>query len=106
MGPHPIPQPMIDRPDIQIDGLDAAERTLHPAQGFVATYCISITKRRLGQAGAHDIEPIGCRLPGNLGGLSGKAEGVVGDRQIEMLSCLRTILSPLDVAHNTNNGIR
>jgi hypothetical protein len=59
---------VIDRPNIQIDGLDAAERAPHPAQGFVATYCIG-----------------GCRLPGNLGGLSGEAEGVVGNRQIEML---------------------
>jgi hypothetical protein len=30
MRPHPILQSVVDRPDIQIDGLDAAERTLLP----------------------------------------------------------------------------
>jgi hypothetical protein len=37
MCPHPALQPVIHRPDIQIDGLDAAKRTLHQRQGFVAT---------------------------------------------------------------------
>src|ERR1700712_5855959 len=85
MPSHSILQPVVDRPNIQIDGLDAAKRALYPAQGFVATYCTSVTERRLGQAGAHDIEPVGGRLGGNFSGLAGEAEGVVSDRQIEML---------------------
>ena len=44
MRPHPILQPVVDRPDIQIDGLDAAERTLHPGQGFVAAHGIGVVE--------------------------------------------------------------
>jgi hypothetical protein len=29
MGTHAIGQPVIDRPDLEIDGLDAAESALH-----------------------------------------------------------------------------
>jgi hypothetical protein len=85
MRAHPILQPVVDRPDIQIDCLDAAERTLHPSQGFVAAHGIGVAEGLDGQAGAHDIRPIGCRLGSNFGGLSRKAEGGVGDRQIEMV---------------------
>jgi hypothetical protein len=83
--PHPALQPVIHRPDIQIDGLDATERPLHPGQGLVAEHRIGIAERRLGQAGAHDIKPVGSRLGGDLGCFAGIAESVVGDRQTEML---------------------
>jgi hypothetical protein len=38
VGPHAIDQPVIGRPDLEIDGLDAAEGALHQAEGFVAAH--------------------------------------------------------------------
>ena len=35
---HSIRQPVIDRPDLQIDGFEAAKGPLHQRKGFVAAY--------------------------------------------------------------------
>jgi hypothetical protein len=64
------------------------KRTLHPGQGLVATHCICVAERLIGQAGVHDIKPIGRRLGGDLGSLAGEVEAVVGNIQIEMLFIL------------------
>ncbi len=67
MCPDPISQPMIDRPNVQIDGLDAAKGAFHEGEGFVAAYRRRIVEGLNRQAGAYDIDAIGRRLGGNLG---------------------------------------
>jgi hypothetical protein len=41
-----------------------------------------------GQAGAHDMDAIGCRLGGDLGRFAGEADGGIGDVEIKMLGHL------------------
>ena len=43
------------------------------------------------QAGADDIDAVGRRLGGNLGGLACKAEGGIGDVEIEVLGHLMLV---------------
>ena len=74
MGAHAIGQPVIDRPDLEIDGLEAAEGALHQAQGFVAAHGGGVVERVGRQAGAHDVEAVEGRLGGDLVGLAGEAE--------------------------------
>ena len=72
MRAHAIGQPVIDRPDLEIDGLDAAERPLHQGEGFVAAHRGRVVERLGGQAGAHDVDAIDGGLGGDLGGLAGE----------------------------------
>jgi len=85
VGPHAIGQPVIDWPDLEIDGLDAAEGTLHQAQGFVAAHCGGVVESAGGQAGAHDVEAVEGRFRGDFVGLAGKAEAGIGNVEGEVL---------------------
>src|SRR5437660_9255168 len=62
MRTHPIGQPVMHRPDLEIDRLDAAEGTLHQGEGFVAAHGRRVVERLGGQAGAYDIDAVGRRL--------------------------------------------
>ena len=88
MPAHPIGQPVMHRTDLQIDGLDAAKGALHQGQGLVAAHRLGIAQHVGGEVRADDIQAIGCRLGGDLGGLAGEAEGRVSDVEIEMLAHL------------------
>src|SRR4051812_2106600 len=85
MRTHPIGQPVMHRPDLEIDRLDASEGTLHQGEGFVAAHGRRVVERLGGQAGAYDIDAVGRRLRGDLGGLAGEAEGGAGDVEVEVL---------------------
>ena len=76
---------MMDRPDLQIDGFDAAERPFHHGEGFVAAHRRRVVEGFRRQAGAHDIDPVTGCLGGDLGGLAGEAEVGIGDVEIEVL---------------------
>ncbi|WP_428394331.1 AMP-binding enzyme [Lichenicoccus sp.] len=67
-------KPVMHWADLEIDRLDAAEGPLDASEGFVAAYRRLVIERFGRQAGAHDIEAIGCCLGGDLGSLAGKAE--------------------------------
>src|SRR5882672_1292453 len=88
VGAHAIGQPVIDRPDLEIDGLDAAEGALHQAKGFVAAHRGGVVESGGGQAGTHDVEAVERRLPGNFGGLSGEAEAGFGNVGAKCLAIL------------------
>src|SRR5678816_1994033 len=55
MRAHAIGEPVIDRPHVQINGLDAAEGALDLAERFVAAYGCRIVQHVGRQAGAHYI---------------------------------------------------
>jgi hypothetical protein len=57
--PHPARQPVIDRADVQIDRLDAAEGAFHRAEGFLAAHCFGVVEGVGGQTCAHDIDTVG-----------------------------------------------
>src|SRR5271165_5606518 len=88
VGAHTLGQPVIDRPDLEIDGLDAAEGALHQAEGFVAAHRGGVVERSGGQAGAHDIDAVEGRLGGDGIGLAGEAEAGVGDVKGKVLGHL------------------
>ena len=58
VGANPIPQPVVDRPDMQIDRLEAAKGAFHHGQGFVRLDRGVVGKGVLGQAGAHGVEAV------------------------------------------------
>jgi hypothetical protein len=88
VGTHAIGQPVIDRPDLEIDGLDAAESALHQAEGFVAAHGSRVVENGGGQADTHDVEAVECRFHGDFIGLSGEAEPGVGNVEGEVLGHL------------------
>jgi hypothetical protein len=88
---HPIGQPVMDRTDLQINSLDAAERPLHQGQGFVTAHRRRVAEDLGRQVCPHDIQTIGCSLGGDLRGLAREAEGGVGDVEIEMPSHLMLV---------------
>ena len=76
---------MIDRPDVQIDGLDRADRVLHPAEGFVGSDCGDVVERGGRQAGAHGVEAVERRFSSDLHGPAREGEGRIGDLEGEVL---------------------
>src|SRR5689334_18612830 len=96
MRTHPIRQPVMDGSNLQIDRFYTAKGPLHEGEGFVAAHCRRVVEALYRQAGAHDIDAVGCRLDGDLGGLAGAAEGSVGDVDVEMLA------HPMLVNHRAN----
>ena len=78
--------PVIDRPDLQVDRLDAAERRARPGPGFCSRARCRIVERLGGQAGADDIDPVEPRLVGDLGGPA--REGEARRRVIVSAKCL------------------
>ena len=85
MRPDPIGQSVIHGADVQIDGLDAAKGPFHQGERLVAAHCFCVVEGLRWQAGADDIDAVGCRLGGNFSGLACKAEAGIGDVEIEML---------------------
>src|SRR5208282_6923120 len=84
----PVREPVVDRPDVKIDRLDAAEGTFHLAQGLVAAHRGGVVQHVGRQAGAHYIYAIGGGFGGDLGSLARESEALVGDDEIEMLAHL------------------
>jgi len=74
---------VIDRPDLEIDRLDAAEGALH--EGFVATHRGGVVESGGGQAGTDDVEAVEGRLSGDFVGLAGDGEAGVGNIEGEVL---------------------
>jgi len=84
MSAHPRGEPVVDRAQVQIDGLEAAKGTLDPSQALVgADHAI----RRQGfglKAGADDIKAVEPRLRGNAGLVAAKGEAVFGNGNVEV----------------------
>jgi hypothetical protein len=74
---HPIGQPVMDRPNLQIGRFDAAEGPLHQSEGSIAAHCRRVVENHRRQAGAHYIDAVGRRLCGDLGALIAAERGDV-----------------------------
>ena len=74
MRPHPWRGPVKHRPQVQIDRLDAAERTLDLGQGFVGPHGARSIGQFNRQAGAQHIETVEPGLFGDGPGLAREAE--------------------------------
>ena len=79
MRAHAIGEPVVDRPQVQIDGLDAAEGALDLAVLICSCDVATSLQHVDRQAGAHYIYAIGGSFGGNLGGLAREDEAMVGD---------------------------
>ena len=91
VGAHPLGQPVVDRADMEVDGLDRADGPLDQAEGFVAPDRGGVVERGGGQAGAHDVEPVEGGLGGDLGASAGEGEAGVGDGEGEVLGHLAPV---------------
>src|SRR5208283_391798 len=72
VGTHAVFEPVVDRPDMEVDGLDRPDGVLDQTQGFVAFDGFAVVERGFGQAGAHGVEAVEGGLLGDLGGLAGE----------------------------------
>jgi len=88
VGADAVGEPVMDRPDLEIDGLDAAEGPFHSGERFVAAHRAGIIKGFRRQAGAHDIEAVGCGFGGDLIVLAGETEAGICNIEAEVLGHL------------------
>ena len=74
VGAHPVGQPVVDRPDLEVDRLHAAERPFDKGERLVGADGTGIVEGRDGQAGAHHVEAVEGGLGGDRCRLAGEAE--------------------------------
>jgi hypothetical protein len=85
IGAHPWRQPVVDRAEVQVDGLRAAKGALDKGETFVGT---DDPIRRQGialDAGADDIKTIEPGFGGDANGVAGKGRAVFIDGDAEQL---------------------
>ena len=90
-------EPVVERPDLQIDRLRRAEGALDQGQALVCGDGAGIVEGGGGQAGADNVDAVQRHLGGDRLGLAGDGEAVVGDRQIEVLGHLVPIQRGADL---------
>ena len=78
----------MDRPHMQVDGLQAAESPLHLGQALVGADCRGIIEVGGRHVGAHDVDAVesGFHCDGVM--LAAKRKARLADRQIEVLGHL------------------
>ena len=103
MRAHSIHQPVMDGPDLQIDRFDAAKSPFHQGQGFIAAHRRRVVERVCGQAGAHDIEAVGCRFSGDLGNYIGQVfQSIAGQQaRIGYVQPRGSTINGIDAAYST-----
>src|SRR6516162_3730876 len=79
---------MMDGPDLEIHGLERAERPFHRAQSLVVPHGIAAVHRSLGDARTDDIDAIERRFGSNLFAQQRELEAVIGDGELEVLGHL------------------
>jgi hypothetical protein len=79
VGAHARRRPMEDRTQMDIDGLQRAERALDPRQALVGTDGCRVIEQLLGQVGAHDVDAVQRRLGGDRLGLAMERETRLAD---------------------------
>jgi hypothetical protein len=77
-----------DRADLEIGGLDRAERPLDAAQDLVCFDGGSIVEQLGRQAGAHDVDTVEGGFLGDGVGLAAELEAGLPDGQLEVLGHL------------------
>src|ERR1035437_8710602 len=81
MGPDPVLGPVVDRAQVQVDGLDGAEVAFDAGQTLVGGHHLARAHLLGADGGADDVQPVQGRLGGDGLGVALVAEGVVGDGQ-------------------------
>ena len=76
---------MEDRTQMDVDGLQGAERAFDPGEAFVGADGRGVIERFLRQAGAHDIDAVERRLGGDRRRLAMEREARLADDEVEVL---------------------
>ena len=92
MGAHPRGEPVVDRPDVQIDGLQAAEGALDAGEALVGADHVIGGQSFVLDTGADDMKAVEPRLGGDAVGIAGEGEAVCGDGDVEQLGELVAVL--------------
>src|SRR5215471_5765631 len=100
LGAHPRRQPMVDRAQVQIDGLQAAKGALDAGEVLVGADDTIGRQGIVLDAGADDVKTIEPGLGGDAGRIAGKAEAVFGDSDVEQLGELVAVFDAADGARN------
>src|SRR5674476_1540863 len=79
VGPDPGLGPVVDRAQVQVDGLDGAEVAFYPGQALVGGHHFGRVHLLDRHGGADDVDPVQGRLGGDLVLVAGEHERVVGD---------------------------
>jgi hypothetical protein len=88
MRPHPRHQPVIDRPDLQVDRLQRAKSALDLGQRLVGTDRLLRRHRRRRNAGTDNVEAVKACLRRDIGVVALPGKGVVSDADVEVLGHL------------------
>src|SRR6202166_4167591 len=102
MGAHTASATMMDRPDLEIDGLEAAERALDIGQAFVDADDRTAVEQVGCDAGAHHVETIEQGLVVDRLAPALDDEIVVSDGDVEVLGHLVVVD---DLADGDADGI-
>src|SRR5436189_2371590 len=85
MGAHPRRQPMVDRSQVQIDGLETAEGALDAGEALIGADHALGRQGFVLDAGADDIKAVEPGLLGDAEGTAGKGKAVFTDSDVEQL---------------------
>src|ERR1700730_1981943 len=100
MGAPPRGEPVVDRPDVQIDGLQAAEGALDAGEALIGADHVVGSQGVAVDAGADDVEAVEPRLGGDPVGIGGKGEAVFANGDVEQLGELVAVLDAADGARD------
>jgi hypothetical protein len=98
MSAHPRGEPVVDRPDVQIDGLQAAEGALDAGEALIGADDIVGGQGFVLDIGADDVEAVEPRLGGDPVGIAGEGEAVFANGDVEQLGELVAVLDAADGA--------
>src|ERR1700736_3256806 len=99
MGAHPRRQPVMDRAEVQVDGLQAAKGALDAGEALIRANHVIGGQDVILDAGADDIKAVEPSLVGDAGRVAAKGETVFGNGDVEQLGELVAVF-------DTTNGTR
>ena len=100
VGAHARRRPVEDRTQMDVDGLQGAERALDPGEAFVSADGRGVIERFLRQAGTHDINAVERRLGGDRRRLAMEREARLADDEVEVLGHLAPVDDGADLERN------
>ena len=100
VGAHARRRPVEDRTQMDVDGLQGAERALDLGKTFVGADSRGVIERFLRQAGAHDINSVQRRLGRDRRGLAMEREAILADHEVEVLGHLVPVDDGADLERN------
>ena len=100
VGAHPRREPVVDRPQVEIDSLEAAESALDPGEALIGADHVFGRQGFVLDAGADDIKAVEPGLVGDAGVVAGKGEAVFGDGDVEQLGELVAVFDAADGARD------